>query len=90
MRGGGGGKVGVRYVKDGEAGWTPMVRRKGKKSGSGGSSCDLDLMEGHKWSIDASGIPGVCIHGGNPRVRQWFAVKSSPISSRTRTKFKYK
>ena len=38
------GKVGVRYVKDGEEGWTPVVRRRRKTSGrseSGDSSCDL-------------------------------------------------
>ena len=31
-------------------------------------------MEGNWWSIDVS-IPGVYIHGRNPRVRQWFSVK---------------
>ncbi len=86
------GKVGVRYVKDGEEGWTPVVRRRRKTSGrseNGDSSCDLDVDGGKLVECRCFGIPGVYIHGRNPRVRQWVAVKPSPISSRTRTKFKY-
>ena len=41
-------KVGVRYVKDGEEGWTPVVRSRRKMSAISGSgdSCDLDVDGG--------------------------------------------
>ena len=42
------GKVGVRYEKDGEEGWTPLVRRKmSARTESGDSSCDLDVDGGN-------------------------------------------
>ena len=39
------GKVGVRYVKDGEEVWTPVLRRRktSARSESSDSSCDLDV-----------------------------------------------
>ena len=42
------GKVGVRYVKDDEEGWTKVVRRRKQsaRSESGDSSCDLDVDGG--------------------------------------------
>ena len=68
-------KVGVRYVKDGEEGWTPVVRRKtSARRESGDSSCDLDL-DGWKLVEYRCFIPGAYIHGRNPTVRQWLAVK---------------
>ena len=51
--------------------------------------CDLDV-DGRKFGVQMLRIPGVYIHGRKPSVRQCFAVIPSPISSRTRTKFKYK
>ena len=78
--------MGVRYLKDGEDGWTPVVRRRKTKgrSESGDSSCDL-YVDGRKLvEYRYFRIPGVSIHGRNSRVRQWFTVKPNPISSRTK------
>ena len=61
-----------------------MRRRK-----TSASSCDLDV-DGGKLKYQCFRIPGVNIHGRNSKVKQWFAVKPCPISSRTRTKYKSK
>ena len=64
-----------------------MVRRRRKKSTrskSGDGSCDLDVDGGKQVEYRCFGIPGVYIHGRNPRIWQWFAVKPSPIYSWTR------
>ena len=46
------GEVGMKYVKDGEAGWTPVVRCRMKKSSrsedgddSGNSNVELNLID---------------------------------------------
>ena len=59
--------------KDDEEGWTSVVRRRRKtsaRSESGDSSCDLDVDGGKLVEYRCFGIPGVYIHGRNPRVRQ--------------------
>ena len=66
------GKVGVRYVKDGEEGWTPVVTRK--------TECQkLVVLVVVIWTwLERNGSESLeYIHGRNPRVRQWFVVKPS-------------
>ena len=65
-------------------------RRKSAKSESGDNNCKLDVNGDKLVEHRCFGIPEVYIHRRNPRVKQWFAVKPNSISSRTRTKFKYK
>ena len=58
-------KVCVRYVKDGEDRWSPVVRRRRKmsaRSESGDSSCDLGMDGGKLVEYCCFVIPGVHIH----------------------------
>ena len=66
------GEVGVKSVKDGKAGWTPMVRRRRKTSAwsedgnnSGNLNVGLYLIEGRSLvrNREVNGIPGISVHG---------------------------
>ena len=69
-------------MKDGEAGWTPVVRRRRKKSAwsedgddSGNWNIKLNLIEG-RWYWEVNGIRGIYIRG-NLLALRWMAVKPS-------------
>ena len=79
------GKVGVR---DEEKGWTPVVRRKRKKSAGCAGDGELILDGGSVMCFTSlNGIPETNIRDGS--FRHWVAVKPSQASSRIRTKFKH-
>ena len=58
------GKVGVRYVMDGEVRWTPVVRRRKTSARSeSGDSSYLDIVGEKQVEYRCFGIPAVYIHG---------------------------
>ena len=73
--------MGLKYVKNREEGWIPVVRRKKRTSEISGSSWRVGTWRQVEYKSLKRGIPGIYIHNGrNPR--QWLAVKPSPISSK--------
>lgn len=74
------GKVGMRITKDGEEGWTPVVRRRRKRSARTESNCELE--------VDGEGqVFYKCLRQGvlksiRRNNRQWDAGKPSHISWR--------
>ena len=72
------GEIGIKYVKDGEVGWTPVVRRRRKKSPrseEGESSGDLNVNDKRRSLVryrKVDGIPGLY-----PRKRESFEMGGS-------------
>ena len=75
-------EVGMKYVKDGEVRWTPVVRKRRKMSvrnarsedgdNSGNSNVRLNLIEGRKSLVryrEVNGIPGIYIRGSFASLR---------------------
>ena len=83
-------KLFLNQYENGEDGWIPAVRRRRKKSTSesGDSTWKLNVDGGRQveYKCLKRGILGIYIYNGR-NARQRFAVKPSPVSSRTRTKF---
>ncbi len=85
------GEVGVKYVKDGELGWIPVVRRRRKKSArseESESSGNVNVNNKRRSLVmyrKVDGIPRIYIRESLKAARQ-VVVKPSPIASRTRTK----
>ena len=77
-------------MENGEEWSTPMGRSIRKSTIESGG-CELDVNGGRQveYKYLKRGIPGIYI-SNRRNARQWVAVNPSPISSRTRTKFKHK
>ena len=80
---------GMKYVKDGEVGWTPVVRRRRKKCARSEKSESSGYVYDKRRSLvryrKVDGIPGIYIRE-NLISSRWVTVKPIPIVSRTRTK----
>ena len=80
---------GMKYVKDGEVGWTPVVRRRRKKCARSEKSESSGYVYDNRRSLvryrKVDGIPGIYIRE-NLKSSRWVTVKPIPIVSRTRTK----
>ena len=75
--------MGVRYVRDEEEGWTPVLRRKRMKSAVCVGDGELKADGGSVMCFRSlNGIPGINIRDWS--FRHWVAVNPSP-ASRTRT-----
>ena len=86
---------GLKCIKgDGEAEWTPVVRRRREKSTnrSRNSSSNDAIDVQHARDVhyeERNSIPGLYVRQGCTMSSvSWTTVKPSPISSRTRTRFK--
>ena len=79
--------VEVKYVRDDEEGWAPVVRRKRKKCAGCVGDGELRVDRGSVISFrNLNGVLAISICDGG--FSHWVAVKPSLVSSRTRTKCK--
>ena len=87
---------GVKYTKNGNKEWTPVVKRSHRKrrfdhasdnsesSDTSGSELDVSCSRKVQYSVRV-GVPGVSIHQRNVL---WKPIMPSPVANRTRSKSK--
>ena len=86
----------VKYTKNGDEEWTPVVKRSHRKrrfdhasdnsesSDTSGSELDVSCSRKVQYSV-REGVPGVSIHRRNVT---WKLIMPNPVANRTRSKFK--
>ena len=85
---------GVKYMKDGIEGWTPVRKRSRRRKNSdhdsdtssdtSGSELDVSCSRVVKYSV-SEGVPGISIFRRNVT---WKPIMPSPVASRTRSRIK--